>query len=85
MNFKLRILTPTKEVFNNDIDSLIVPSENGSLGILANHRAIVSSLKKGKIKIKSQNINKEFLLEERGILKFNKNEAVILTDNIKDL
>ncbi len=85
MKFKLRILTPIKEIFNNQIESLVVPSESGSLGILANHRSIVSALKKGKIEIRSKEFKKDFLLEETGILKFNKNEAVILVNEIKDL
>lgn len=50
--FRLEIVTPEKLVFSEDITSLIVPAEEGYLGVLAGHAPLLASLKPGEIKIK---------------------------------
>jgi|SRR5688572_24272945 F-type H+-transporting ATPase subunit epsilon len=50
--FKLEIVTPEKLVFSEDIVSLVVPAEEGYLGVLAGHAPLLASLKPGEIKIK---------------------------------
>lgn len=48
----IAVLTPDKEVFQGEIQSLTVPGTSGEFQILSNHAPIVSSLQAGKVSIK---------------------------------
>ena len=50
-NFYLEIRTPEKELFNGEIDQVILPGKDGMFGILKNHAPLISSLQKGIVKI----------------------------------
>ena len=47
----VEIITPDKELFNGDATSLVVPGSDGLLGILNSHAPLISSLKKGVVKL----------------------------------
>jgi F-type H+-transporting ATPase subunit epsilon len=47
----LEIVTPEKLVFSGTVDSLVVPSETGYLGILPGHAPLLSELGIGEISI----------------------------------
>src|SRR5437867_3381005 len=59
-SFKLDIITPQRNVFSEDIASVVVPTVNGSIGVLAGHEPLFSALSEGEIKITSK--GKEFFL-----------------------
>ena len=50
--FKLEIVTPEKLVFSEDITSLVVPAEEGYLGVLAGHAPLLAALRPGEIRIR---------------------------------
>ena len=50
---QLEIITPDKKLFEGEAKALTVPGSEGSLGILNRHAAMVASLKKGKVKVRS--------------------------------
>ena len=52
--FKLEIVTPEKLVFSEDIVSIVVPAEEGYLGVLAGHAPLLASPKPGEIKIRRE-------------------------------
>ena len=45
--FKLEIVTPEKTVVSEDVESLVVPAQDGYLGVLAGHEPWTVLLKKG--------------------------------------
>jgi len=47
----LEIITPELTVFKGEVDSVYVPGTNGDFEILNNHASVVSTLKKGFVKI----------------------------------
>ena len=47
----LEIISPEKIIFTGDVDSVAVPGVDGEFEMLNNHASIVSTLKKGTIKI----------------------------------
>lgn len=49
----LTVLTPGKQVFSGGISSVKVPGTSGEFEVLKGHAAIVSSLKEGKVRIKT--------------------------------
>jgi F-type H+-transporting ATPase subunit epsilon len=47
----LEVRTPDKEIFNGEIEQVILPGKDGMFGILKNHAPIIASLQKGKVTI----------------------------------
>ena len=47
----ITVLTPEKEIFSGNINSVKVPGTQGAFQVLKNHAPIVSSLEEGKVQI----------------------------------
>lgn len=47
----LEILTPDQLVFKGEAQSVVFPGTDGEFGILNHHTAMISTLKKGEIRI----------------------------------
>lgn len=82
MTYKLKIITPNKKIFEDEIDSFTASTEEGSLTILANHSPIICLIKEGVIKINNQSFMKSFLIKEESLLKFKDNKLILLTADI---
>jgi F-type H+-transporting ATPase subunit epsilon len=48
--FMLRLLTPDRSVFEDMVEGVIVPGEEGELGVLAGHTRLVSTLIPGVVR-----------------------------------
>ena len=77
--FDINIMTGQAVVYSGKISSLIVPSANGYLGVLADHAPLVSALKAGKITLKDT-FGKSLIFnaEGEGILHVLRNDVTIL-------
>lgn len=73
----VEIITPDKKLFDGPAISVHLPGEGGSFEILNNHAPIISSLKKGKIKIVT-NTNTELFEIESGVVEMSNNKVIIL-------
>jgi F-type H+-transporting ATPase subunit epsilon len=49
--FQLEILTPERQFYSGEVQSLTVPLEDGSMGVLANHMPMVAPIIIGSLKI----------------------------------
>ena len=87
----LEIVSPEKTLFNGDVNSVSVPGVNGEFEVLNNHAAVVSTLKKGFVKIKGQvkieNMSEfekkgdSYLLPiNSGTIEMSSNKIIILVD-----
>ncbi len=76
---KLTISRVDQAVFSDDVQSLNVPGTAGEMTILANHEALISTLKPGIITIKKADGETEtFNATEGGTLEINNNHASVL-------
>ena len=73
----VQIVTPDKSLYDGQADLITVPSTSGSIGILNHHAPLISSLKKGEIKI-VLNQKEEFFKIEGGVVEVFKNKVTIL-------
>ena len=48
--FILRLLTPDRSVFEDEVEGVIVPGEEGELGVLAGHALLISTLIPGVVR-----------------------------------
>ena len=73
----VQIITPDKSLYQGQADLITVPGTSGSIGILNHHAPLVSSLKKGEIKI-VLNEKEEFFKIEGGVIEVSKNKVIVL-------
>ena len=89
----LEIITPELTVFKGNVDSVSVPGTNGDFEMLNNHAAVVSTLKKGYVKIFGNidldDTNKSLFEKngtgywypiKSGAIEMNANKVIVLAD-----
>ncbi len=74
----LSIVTPEEQIYEGEIDSIVIPAVTGSMGILPGHLPIVTQLGIGIVKIVNEK-GSEYIGIEGGYLDFLYNKANILT------
>ena len=89
----LEIITPEQTLFKGEVDSIFLPGSSGDFQVLNNHAPIVSTLKKGVVKIigkldldssvvdQFETIDKETILKiESGTVEMSNNQVTLLVD-----
>ncbi|MBN1516064.1 F0F1 ATP synthase subunit epsilon [Candidatus Sumerlaeota bacterium] len=79
--FKLQIVTQEKVAFDGDIESLVVPAENGYLGVLAHHAPLLAALTHGRVTVDTGLRTLEGEVND-GFIEVQNNTATILTSDI---
>ncbi|MEL6731515.1 MAG: ATP synthase F1 subunit epsilon [Bacteroidota bacterium] len=82
--FNLEIVTPDKQVFSGNVQSVQVPGAQGSFQILYNHAPIISTLGRGKVKVVEENGNEITYNAQDGVVEVLKNKAIVLVERILD-
>ena len=80
-NMQVSLVTPEENVFEGLVDSIIVPAESGSLGILPGHVPIIAQLTVGIVKLGTEEGPRYFGIQ-RGYIEFLFNKANILTEKV---
>jgi len=67
-------------LFEGESAQITLPSEEGEITVLNNHVPLVTSLKKGIVKVATKEGKKDFPVE-KGVFQMNKNnKAILLVD-----
>ncbi len=84
--FNLRILEADSIFYEGDCVSLIVPTQSGAYGVLANHANEIAAIVPGEVKFKTGE-NEEFKVASisRGIIKIEGPDVLILADSVEDI
>ncbi len=83
--YKLTIVTAEQTIYEGEIEMLVAPAVDGEIGILTNHRPIVTKLGPGAIKIVKAGGVEERLFTSGGYFEFNDNKAILLADVIENI
>ncbi|MCJ7473254.1 MAG: ATP synthase F1 subunit epsilon [Actinobacteria bacterium] len=78
---QVSLATPEEQIYEGMVDSLIVPAESGSLGILPGHIPIIAQLSIGIVKLGTKEGPRYFGIE-KGYIEFLFNKANILTERV---
>lgn len=79
----LKIATPEKIVYENDVLQATIPTQSGEITVLPNHVPLVSALQAGELRVKDKH-GEHILALAGGFLEIKKNnEIIILADNIE--
>lgn len=76
---KLHILTPEKEIYNEEADEVIIPTTAGVIGVLPNHAPLVAQIMPGELEIKHNGKNIPMAVYG-GYIEINHNTVSILAD-----
>jgi len=76
-NMNLEIITPDFKIFEGEASGVYLPGTDGSFKILNHHAPLVASLKKGIIKVDTENGTKEFSING-GIVECAGNNVIVL-------
>jgi F-type H+-transporting ATPase subunit epsilon len=76
--FDLKILNPQKKIYSDKVVSVVLPTDTGSVGILADHMSLVANVIDGEIIITKESGQKETLKSFQGILSVFNNQVTIL-------
>lgn len=76
----VEIISPEATLFQGDASFVFLPGSDGSMGVLNNHAPLITSLKKGTVRVKD-NAGKEHRFEVKGgtVEVFN-NKMIILAE-----
>ena len=80
---QLLVLTPEKEMYQGNIQSVKVPGTKGQFEILKGHAPIVSSLGKGVVRIVDAAGNKSEIEILKGFVEVLRDEVSILVQAVK--
>jgi F-type H+-transporting ATPase subunit epsilon len=81
--FKLSIVSPERILFEEEIESLVVPGSEGYLGVLSHHAPLIAGLKVGKITLRNQENVEKTLAISGGFIEVSDNQATILADSVE--
>lgn len=76
-NFNLTIISLKEILYDGTAVSVSVPSVDGELTVLKNHIPLITLLKSGEIKVKTDN-KEQVLSIQKGLLEVNQNRTTIL-------
>lgn len=78
--FRLEIVTPERVVLRQDVVSLVAPSVEGFLGVLANHAPLMAELRIGPITVRDADGQETLLATSGGFMEVKANTVRILAD-----
>jgi F-type H+-transporting ATPase subunit epsilon len=74
---QLEILTPDKSLFSGNAEAVTFPGADGQFQILKDHAALVASLAKGDIRVKTTQ-GEELIAVNGGVVEVLNNKIVVL-------
>lgn len=79
-NLHLNIVSPEKEIFDGEVDSVTLPGAIGSFTILPQHAPIVSSLKAGTVSFVTKNGEERSQEIHGGFIEMSNNDVSVCVD-----
>lgn len=77
--FRFVLYTQEKKVLDEQIESLVIPGEEGYFGILADHMPLIANLGEGTLTVRTGSDSRKMHLAG-GFLEVARNSATILAD-----
>src|SRR4051794_29337812 len=79
MPLLLEIVTPEREVFSDQVDSVVCPGIDGELGILPHHAPLLTTLGFGELRIR-RGAEEEFFAIAGGFLQVRSDKVVVMAE-----
>lgn len=76
---KVEIITPDKELFKGEASYVGVPGVDGSMGFLNNHAPLITVLKAGEVKVRTDKGEQLFPVNG-GVVEVSNNTVLVLAE-----
>jgi F-type H+-transporting ATPase subunit epsilon len=80
--FKVEILTPEGEVFNDEVEMLSTKTSVGSIGLLANHQPLLAMLDPTELRLYKSESDVVRYAQGEGFLQISGEHALVLVDEV---
>ena len=80
--FKVQVLTPEGEAFNDEVEMVSTRTSVGSLGILANHAPLMGMLEPTELRLYKTESDIVRFAQSEGYLQVVNNEALLLVEEV---
>lgn len=77
---RVEILSPEKQLYEGEAESVILPGADGKFGILNNHAPIIAALQAGEVKVSEAGGAQHTFTIGGGVVEVAKNKVVVLGD-----
>ncbi|MCX7045081.1 MAG: ATP synthase F1 subunit epsilon [Candidatus Sumerlaeota bacterium] len=81
--FRLQVFVLDRAVFSGDVISIIAPGEDGYLGVLAHHAALLTTLGEGALSVETAGETKTYQIKG-GFMEVLNNQVTVLADSIQN-
>jgi len=83
--FDLTVMTAQKQLYHGKALSLIVPAALGSMGILADHMPLISTLKTGTVSITPPDYTGKIIFTSLGggFIQIRQNKVTVILDSVQ--
>ena len=78
--FKLEILTPNGDIFNDNAISVVLPGEEGEFGVLAGHSSLTTLLEAGVVDVEKEDKSIESILINWGVVQVDEEKVIVLVE-----
>ncbi|HEU0316698.1 MAG TPA: ATP synthase F1 subunit epsilon [Solirubrobacteraceae bacterium] len=82
--FRVEVLTPEGEVFNEEVEMVSTRTTVGSIGILANHSPILATLEPTELRLYRSETEIVRFAQAEGYLQMSENRALVLVEEAVD-
>jgi F-type H+-transporting ATPase subunit epsilon len=79
MPLQLEIVTPERQVYSDEVDSVQLPGSEGELGVLPHHAPLVSTLGVGELRFRKGGVEESFAIVG-GFLQVRPDRVVVLAE-----
>ena len=78
--FKLEILTPNGEIYNDEAVSVVLPGKEGEFGVLAGHASLTTLLEAGVVDVEKEDKSVESIVIDWGVAQVSEEKVVVLVE-----
>ncbi len=79
MGIRLEVVTPEKQLFSGEVDSVLAPGAEGQMGILPHHAPLITVLAEGKLVARTANEEFAFAIHG-GFMQVLPDRVIVLAD-----
>lgn len=80
---QLDILSPDQKVYSGEVVSVQLPGSKGSFEVLNNHAPLISSLDRGKIRVRTAKNDENFMISS-GFVEVLQNKITVLIEGLQN-
>ena len=81
--YRFRVLTPSSTALDEDVTSVVVPGEDGYLGVLADHAPLITTLRPGTLTVRTPGGGERRWRVGAGVLRVGREGVVLLAESFE--